>query len=35
MNFELTEEQALIQDAARKFSADRLKPHAARWDEEK
>ena len=35
MNFELTEEQALIQDAARKFSDDRLKPHAARWDEEK
>ncbi|AZU04207.1 acyl-CoA dehydrogenase domain-containing protein [Glycocaulis alkaliphilus] len=35
MNFELTEEQALIQDAARKFSDDRLKPNAARWDEEK
>jgi len=35
VNFELTEEQALIQDAARKFSDDRLKPHAARWDEEK
>lgn len=35
MKFELTEEQALIQDAARKFSDDRLKPHAARWDEEK
>lgn len=35
MNFELTEEQALIQDAARKFSDDRLKPNAARWDEDK
>ncbi|MEO1038037.1 MAG: isobutyryl-CoA dehydrogenase [Pseudomonadota bacterium] len=35
MQFELTEEQALIQDAARKFSDERLKPHAAQWDEEK
>jgi alkylation response protein AidB-like acyl-CoA dehydrogenase len=35
VNFELTEEQALIQDAARKFSDDRLKPNAARWDEDK
>ncbi|WP_439636961.1 isobutyryl-CoA dehydrogenase [Oceanicaulis sp.] len=35
MHFELTEEQALIQDAARKFAEDRLKPHAAEWDETK
>ncbi len=35
MHFELSEEQALIQDAARKFADDRLKPHAAQWDEDK
>lgn len=35
MRFELTEDQALIQDAARRFSDDRLKPNAAQWDEEK
>jgi len=35
VHFELSEEQALIQDAARRFAEDRLKPHAAKWDEEK
>ena len=35
MHFELSEDQTLIQDAARKFSDDRLKPHAAEWDENK
>ena len=35
MHFELSEEQTLIKDAARKFSDDRLKPHAAQWDEDK
>ncbi|XBQ15859.1 MAG: isobutyryl-CoA dehydrogenase [Oceanicaulis sp.] len=35
MHFELTEEQALIQDAARRFAEDRLKPNAAEWDEKK
>mgnify|MGYP003642549448 FL=1 len=35
MHFALTEDQILIQDAARKFSDDRLKPNAAKWDEEK
>lgn len=35
MHFELSEEQGLIQDAARKFADDRLKPNAAKWDEEK
>lgn len=35
MHFELSEDQALIQDAARRFAEDRLKPNAAQWDEEK
>ncbi|MEE2566686.1 isobutyryl-CoA dehydrogenase [Hyphobacterium marinum] len=35
MNFALTEDQSLIQDAARKFAEDRMKPHAAEWDEKK
>jgi len=35
VHFELTEDQSLIQDAARKFAEDRLKPNAAKWDEEK
>ncbi|MFW5661713.1 MAG: acyl-CoA dehydrogenase family protein, partial [Oceanicaulis sp.] len=35
MHFELTEDQALIQDAARRFAEDRLKPNAAEWDEKK
>jgi alkylation response protein AidB-like acyl-CoA dehydrogenase len=35
LNFELTEDQSLIQDAARKFAEDRMKPFAAEWDENK
>ncbi|MEA1941826.1 MAG: isobutyryl-CoA dehydrogenase [Pseudomonadota bacterium] len=35
MHFALTEDQTLIRDMARKFAEDRLKPHAAQWDEEK
>lgn len=35
MHFELNEDQSLIQDAARKFADDRLKPFAAEWDENK
>jgi alkylation response protein AidB-like acyl-CoA dehydrogenase len=35
VHFELTEDQALIQDAARRFAEDRLKPFAAEWDEKK
>jgi alkylation response protein AidB-like acyl-CoA dehydrogenase len=35
VHFELTEDQALIQDAARRFAEDRLKPQAAEWDEKK
>ena len=35
MDFALTEEQAAIQSMARRFAEEELKPHAARWDEEK
>ena len=35
MDFALTEDQTLIRDMARKFADDRLKPKAAKWDEEK
>ena len=33
MNFELTEDQRAIQDAARRFALERLAPFAAEWDE--
>ncbi|HEY1631225.1 MAG TPA: isobutyryl-CoA dehydrogenase [Rhizomicrobium sp.] len=33
MDFELTEDQRAIEDAARRFSMDRLAPNAAEWDE--
>jgi alkylation response protein AidB-like acyl-CoA dehydrogenase len=32
--FSLTEDQLAIQDMARKFTADRITPYAAKWDEE-
>lgn len=32
--FALTDDQLAIQDMARKFTADAITPHAARWDEE-
>ncbi len=35
MDFELTEEQALIRDMARQFANQTLLPNAAHWDEEK
>ncbi len=35
MDFQLTEEQTLIQDMARQFSDSELAPHSAMWDEEK
>jgi alkylation response protein AidB-like acyl-CoA dehydrogenase len=35
LHFELNEDQSLIQDAARKFAEDRMKPFAAEWDETK
>lgn len=33
MNFELTEDQRAIEDAARRFAREQLAPHAAEWDE--
>jgi len=35
MNLELSEDQRAIRDMARRFAAERMKPHAAAWDEEK
>jgi alkylation response protein AidB-like acyl-CoA dehydrogenase len=35
MDFQLSEEQRAIQEAARTFASEALLPHAARWDEEK
>ena len=35
MDFQLTEEQTLIQDMARQFAASELAPHSSKWDEEK
>ena len=35
MNFQLTEEQTLIQDMAKGFAASELAPQSAKWDEEK
>ncbi len=35
MDFQLSEEQTLIQDMARQFAATELAPHSAMWDEEK
>jgi len=32
--FALTEDQLAIQDMARRFAAEQITPHAARWDEE-
>lgn len=32
--FSLTEDQLAIQEMAQKFTADRITPHAAKWDEE-
>jgi alkylation response protein AidB-like acyl-CoA dehydrogenase len=34
MDFELNEEQRSVEDAARRFAAERLAPHAAEWDAE-
>ena len=33
MNFELTEDQRAVEDAARRFAKEKLAPHAAAWDE--
>src|ERR1700758_3655288 len=32
--FDLTDDQRAIQDMARKFTAEAITPHAAKWDEE-
>src|SRR6476659_367399 len=32
--FQLTDDQLAIQDMARKFTADRITPFAAQWDED-
>ena len=34
MNFELSDDQLAIQDAARQFAQNELRPHASTWDEE-
>ena len=33
MDFELTEDQRAVEDAARRFTREKLAPHAAEWDE--
>jgi alkylation response protein AidB-like acyl-CoA dehydrogenase len=33
MQFDLTDDQRAIQDMAQRFTADRITPHAAEWDE--
>jgi alkylation response protein AidB-like acyl-CoA dehydrogenase len=35
MDFQLTEDQRAIEDAARAFAAAELAPHSARWDEDR
>ena len=35
MQFALTEDQFALRDMARDFAADKIAPHAVRWDEEK
>ncbi|HKP79926.1 MAG TPA: acyl-CoA dehydrogenase family protein, partial [Phenylobacterium sp.] len=35
MDFNLSEDQRAIEDAARAFALAELGPHSARWDEEK
>src|SRR3954464_12453060 len=35
MHFALNEDQIAVRDMAREFSAEKIAPHALRWDEEK
>src|ERR1700750_2865564 len=35
MQFALNEDQIAVRDMAREFAAERIAPHALRWDEEK
>ena len=35
MHFALNEDQIAVRDMARDFAAEKIAPHALRWDEEK
>src|ERR1700730_5926323 len=35
MQFALNEDQIAVRDMAREFAAEKIAPHAVRWDEEK
>ena len=35
MQFALNEDQIAVRDMAREFAAEKIAPHAIRWDEEK
>ena len=35
MQFALNEDQVAVRDMAREFAAEKIAPHALRWDEEK
>jgi len=35
MHFALNEDQIAVRDMAREFAAEKIAPHAIRWDEEK
>src|SRR2546430_16637165 len=35
MQFSLNEDQIAVRDMAREFAAEKIAPHAIRWDEEK
>src|SRR5256885_14554310 len=35
MHFALNEDQIAVRDMAREFAAEKIAPHAVRWDEEK
>ncbi|HEY9453758.1 MAG TPA: acyl-CoA dehydrogenase family protein, partial [Bradyrhizobium sp.] len=35
MHFALNEDQIAVRDMARAFAAEKIAPHALRWDEEK
>ncbi|MGA9956391.1 MAG: acyl-CoA dehydrogenase family protein, partial [Bradyrhizobium sp.] len=35
MQFALTEDQIAVRNMARDFAAEKIAPHAIRWDEEK
>ena len=35
MHFALTDDQIAVRDMAREFAAEKIAPHALRWDEDK